>query len=74
MEGKVIRIVEGEKFNTFLIWLKESGVCGRTYTGATYRNWESWRDIKVGDYIGGLAWKDEERKILDADSPVHLIQ
>lgn len=73
MNGKIIRVVEGEKFLTFLIWLKE-GVCGRTYSGPSYRNFDHWKDFKVGDSVGGLEWKDKNKKILDADSPVYLIQ
>jgi hypothetical protein len=74
MEGKILRVVDSGQFKTYLIWLKDLSACGRTYTGASYRNYGNWCDFKIGDHITGLEWRDESRKILDADSPVHLIQ
>ena len=74
MNGKVIRVVDSNKFITLLIWIQEDGVCGRTYTGEKYRNYHNWCDFKVGDHIGGLEWKDKARKILDADSPVYSLE
>ena len=72
MLGKIIRVVESGKFKTILIWLEEVGSCGRTYTGEKYRNYHTWEQFKVGDWVEGLEWKDEKKKLLDADSPVHI--
>lgn len=72
MEGKINRIIESGKLITIIIWLK-TGEYGRTYTGTMYRNYEIWKDLKVGDHITGLAWKDKVRKIIDGDSPVSVL-
>ncbi len=72
MEGKINRIIESGKFITLIIWLK-TGEYGRTYTGTMYRNYEIWKDLKVGDHISGLNWKDKARKIIDADSPIIIL-
>lgn len=72
MNGKIIRIAEFGITAMYLIWLKDSKIYGRTYTGEGYRNFINWKDLKVGDSIDGLQWKDEKKKILDADSPVHI--
>lgn len=74
MQGKIIRIVECENAIMYLIWLKEMNVSARTYTGEGYRNFINWKDLKIGDHLEGLQWKDEKRKLLDADSPVHITQ
>ena len=72
MLGKIIRVVEDDNFTTYLIWLKELNICARTYSGKGYRNYNNWRDLKIGDFIDGLEWKDDKRKLLDADSLIHL--
>jgi len=73
MRGKITRVVESGNFSMYLIWLSESNSFARTYTGSGYRNYTNWKDLKVGDFVQGLEWKDLSRKILDADSPVHPI-
>jgi hypothetical protein len=45
---------------------------GLTYTGEQYRNYSIWNQFQVGDYVEGLEWKDEKKKIIDGDSPVHM--
>lgn len=38
------------------------------------RNYKNWEPIlQKGNVIGGLVWKDEEARIIDADSPVFLL-
>lgn len=74
MIGKIIRIAECGNVTMYLIWLRDLNICGRTYTGESYRNFINWKDLKVGDFIDGLQWKDEKKKILDADSPVHVTE
>lgn len=73
MEGVIKRINEKDSFVAVLIYLPATKKFGMTYTGTNYRNYVNWSDIKVGDRVSGLSWKDENRKLLDADSPVHLI-
>ena len=72
MEGKVIRITRVPNGIMILIWFggKEYG---RTYTGENFRNYALWSDLKVGDQVDGLVWKDMEKGIVDADSPVHVL-
>jgi hypothetical protein len=72
--GVVVRITQSErKFVTLLLKL-EIGAYGLTYTGEMYRNYHAWKQLKIGDEVRGLQWKDEKKKIIDADSPVHLAQ
>ena len=72
MNGELRRVTNGGRFQCLLIKF-ENGKWGRTYTGEDFRNFDLWRDFKVGDHITGLKWKDEKKGILDADSPVALI-
>jgi hypothetical protein len=72
MEGKIIRISRVNNGVMFLVWFKGREY-GRTYTGEKYRNYELWKDLKVGDKIDGLSWKDKTRSIIDADSPVYPV-
>ena len=71
MKGKIIRITDSDKFITFLFWL-ENKVYPLMYTGKQYRNYSVWSQFKVGDWVEGLEWKDESKKLINADSPVHL--
>ncbi|OHB10397.1 MAG: hypothetical protein A3H60_01340 [Candidatus Zambryskibacteria bacterium RIFCSPLOWO2_02_FULL_44_12b] len=36
-----------------------------------YKNWE--QILQKGNIVGGLVWKNKESRIIDADSPVHLL-
>jgi hypothetical protein len=72
MKGKIKNIVPVGKVKMYLIWLEEFGVFGRTYSGSIYRNYDYWRDLKIGDWVVGLEWKDKKKAILDADSPIQL--
>jgi hypothetical protein len=72
MEGEIKRVISSGEFITIIIQIVD-GVCGRTYTSPSFRNYDSWKDLKVGDAVGGLRWKNEERGIVDADSPVYLL-
>lgn len=71
MKGKIVRITDSSKFTTFLFWL-EDGVYPLMYTGKQFRNYSVWSQFKVGDWVDGLEWRDEKRKLINADSPVHI--
>ncbi|OHB14698.1 MAG: hypothetical protein A2431_00625 [Candidatus Zambryskibacteria bacterium RIFOXYC1_FULL_39_10] len=71
MKAKIIRITDSDRFITFLFWLEGKNY-PLMYTGKQYRNYEIWSQFKVGDWVEGLEWKDEKKKLIDADSPVHL--
>ena len=71
MKAQIIRITDSHKFMTFLFKIDEK-VYGLMYTGNQYRNYSVWSQFKVGDWVEGLRWKDEKRKLIDGDSPVHL--
>jgi len=68
MKGKIKNIVSFGKVRMYLIWLDEIGSFGRTYSGPAYRNFDYWKGLKIGDYAEGLEWKEESKKILNADS------
>ena len=72
MEGQIIRVVDVRDGVMYLVWFGGSKY-GRTYTGEKYRNFDNWKDLKVGDKIGGLIWKDEDGGLVDGDSSVHLV-
>ncbi|MFH1608690.1 MAG: hypothetical protein ABH951_01575 [Patescibacteria group bacterium] len=72
MKGKIIRITDSNKFITFLFWI-ENKIYALMYTGKQYRNYAIWSQFKIGDWVEGLEWKDEKKKIINADSPVHLV-
>ena len=71
MKAKIVRITDSGKFITFLFWTEE-GIYPLMYTGKQYRNYEIWKQFKVGDWVNGLQWKNDKKKLIDADSPVHL--
>lgn len=71
MKGKIIRITNADKFATFLFWIEGKGY-PLMYTGKQYRNFAVWRQFKIGDWVDGLEWKDEKKKLINADSPVYL--
>lgn len=73
MKGKLIHITPSGDFITLLFKLGDKKY-GRTYTGEEYRNYAIWRQLKIGDEVNGLQWKNEKRGLIDADSPVHLAQ
>lgn len=77
MKGEVRRIIPSGEFITYIVRVHVSdteSLTGRTYTGETFRNYAFWRELKVGDWVEGIRWKDKKRGIIDADSPVHVIQ
>ena len=38
-----------------------------------FKNYKIWSPLlKEGNVLGGLIWKDEQRGLIDGDSPVHL--
>ena len=44
-----------------------------TYVSPEYQNWERWEkviDAPHGIYVSNLKWKDESKKMIDADSKV----
>lgn len=71
MKGTVRKITTFGDTVMYLIRL-EDGKYGRTYTGHKYRNYVNWKDLKIGDHVEGLAWKNKERGLIDADAPVHI--
>jgi len=73
MKGKIVRIVPSGNFITIIIRIIKIDKCGRTYTGKNYRNFALWSELKEGDLVDGLKWLDEDRGIIDGDSPVHLV-
>ena len=72
MKGKIIRITDSGRFITFLFWLEDK-IYPLMYTGKQYRNYEAWKHLKIGDWVEGLEWKDEKKKLINADSPVRLV-
>ena len=71
MKAKIIRITDSGAFITYLFWLEEKAY-PLMYTGKQYRNYSVWSQFKVGDWVEGLEWKDEKKKLINADSPVHM--
>jgi hypothetical protein len=71
MKGQLIRITPSKAFVALLFKLGEK-TYGLTYTGEQYRNYPVWSQFRIGDWVDGLKWKDEKKRIIDADSPVHL--
>lgn len=49
------------------------GKSAHTFTGKKYRNYAVWGQFKVGDWVEGLNWKDEKKRLIDADSPAYLV-
>ena len=74
MEGQIKRIIPSGEFVTYIIWIKEDEVTGRTYSGRQFRNYSYWKELKVGDWVGGLRWQNKEKAIIDGDSPVYFLQ
>jgi len=72
MKGQLIRATESNDFVTLLFKLEDKRYA-LTYTGKKYRNYSVWSQFKVGDLVEGLEWKDEKKKLLNADSPVHFV-
>lgn len=71
MKAQLIRITPGKDFETMLFKIDKNKY-GLTYTGKKYRNYATWSQLKIGDWVDGLEWKDEYKKIIDGDSPVHI--
>lgn len=72
MKGKILGITPSGKF--VMVFLKLEGEkSAHTFTGEQYRNYAIWSDFKVGDWIDGLEWRDEKKRLIDADSPAHLV-
>lgn len=71
-EGEVVRITNSKRgFVTILVRLADDSY-GITYTGEQFRNYPVWGQLRIGDVVQGLKWKNRQRRIIDADSPVHL--
>ncbi len=71
MKGQIVGINPSGKF-TMIFFKLENGKSAHTFTGEQYRNFAVWSQFKVGDCVDGLEWRDEKKKLIDADSPVHL--
>lgn len=72
-KAKVVRVTPVKNDVIMLLLKTENGKYGRTYTGPKYRNYVHWSDLKIGDDVEGIDWKDEDGGIINADSPVHII-
>lgn len=68
-----IKTIIGFAKNKQLIKIEVSGSIAKTYVVEGNINSKKWRDVKVGDCLNGLEWFDEESKIIDADSPISLL-
>lgn len=73
MEG-IITFKKQIKTNLTLFKFKLSnGDNATSYIVKNFRNEALWIDLKVGDHVDGLKWKDESKGIINADSPVSRI-
>jgi len=72
-EGTVVNIVDSEKFRPYVI-RTEFGIVGKTYVCMQFRNSYNWEDLKVSDKVAGLRWKSVQKKLINADSLVELIE
>lgn len=72
MEGKITSCIEIKNYILFTLRL-ENGLSAKTYVVKGFKNELHWLQFKVGDAVGGLEWFDERKKIVSADSPVHLL-
>lgn len=46
----------------------------RVYLDPSLRNYKNWESLLVeGNVLGGLMWKDKNRGLIDADSPIFLL-
>ncbi len=73
MEGQ-IKFRREIKKNLTLFKLKlQNGDSATSYVVSGFRNEAVWADLKIGDYVEGLKWKDQSKGIIDADSPVTRI-
>ena len=69
INGTIKKITEVKGGVMYLAHIDGEGY-GRTYSGERYRNYDNWKDLRVGDRVGGLRWKDKEKNLIDADSPI----
>ena len=52
---------------------KPDNIWTYTYVSPEYHNWQRWEkivDAPHGIYVSNLKWKDESKKMIDADSNV----
>ena len=65
--GKVVR-------NRYLVTISlANNITGKAWIVKEFRNEINWKDLKVGDRVGGLIWYSEKEKLINADSPMHLL-
>ncbi|GEM_PF-2894961 len=70
MEGQITW--KADVKNYLLITIKlENSDSGKTYVVKGFKNEPHWRQLKIGDRIGGLVWFNEKKKIISADSPIY---
>lgn len=72
MEGKITFKKQIKKDLTLFKIKLQNGDNATSYVVNGFRNEALWAELRIGDYVVGLKWKDESRGIIDADSPVHL--
>jgi hypothetical protein len=71
MKGQIMGMNSSGNFINVFFKL-ENGKSAHTFTGKQYRNYAIWRQFKVGDWVEGLNWKNEGKRLIDADSPAYL--
>jgi hypothetical protein len=73
MEG-IITFKKQIKSNLILFKFKlQNGDNATSYVVNGFRNEALWSDLKIGDHVDGLKWKDEVKGIINADSPIGRI-
>lgn len=73
MEG-IITFKKQIKSNLILFKFKlQNGDNATSYVVNGFRNEALWSDLKIGDHVDGLKWKDEAKGIINADSPIGRI-
>lgn len=73
MEG-IITFKKQIKSNLVLFKFKlQNGDNATSYVVNGFRNEALWADLKIGDHVDGLKWKDEAKGIINADSPIGRI-
>ncbi len=73
MEG-IITFKKQIRSNLILFKFKlQNGDNATSYVVNGFRNEALWSDLKIGDHVDGLKWKDEVKGIINADSPIGRI-
>ncbi len=73
MEGKITFKKQIRSNLTLFKFKLPNGDNATSYIVGGFRNEALWTDLKIGDLVEGLRWKDEAKGIIDADSPIGRI-